>query len=142
VTVTHNLQRTAAFIRLSIFSIHGGSMKKIMLITFFISNLASANSSFGSQTTSSVTVHDSGYLMVQLDDSSHVESCADSARKNTLILNPGSPNLKEMYSTALAAHMSGKKLSGWVNGCVSFWGRNYQKQQSSQLANKNNKQFI
>ncbi len=28
-----------------------------------------------------------------------------------LILNPSSPNLKEMYSTALAAHMSGKELS-------------------------------
>jgi len=102
-------------------------MKNLILATLFISNLASANSSFGSQTTSAVTVHDSGYLMVQLDSNSHSESCADSGRENIIILNPSSPNLKEMYSTALAAHMSGKKLYGWVNGCVSFWGRNYPK---------------
>lgn len=89
----------------------------------FMCQLAIGNSSFGTQNVSAVTVHDSGYLMITLEAASHTESCADSDRTHSLILNPDSPHLAEMYSTALAAYMSGKRLYGWVNGCIVVWGK-------------------
>lgn len=101
-------------------------IKKCLFITsIFLSAGVNANSSFGNQVITAVTVHDSGNLMVTLETVSHNESCASEARKNTVILNPNSPHLKEMYSTALAAYMSGKTLYGWVNGCMTVNGNEY-----------------
>lgn len=86
---------------------------------------ATTNSSFGNQVITAVTVHDSGHLMVTLQAVSHSESCATEDKKNTIILNPSSPNLKEMYSTALAAYLSGRTLYGSVNGCKTVNSRYY-----------------
>lgn len=97
----------------------------ITLALVFLPHLAQANSSFGNQVVTAVTVHDSGHLMVTLQAVSHSESCATEDRKNTVILNPASPYLKEMYSTALAAYLSGRTLYGWVKGCKTVNSRQY-----------------
>jgi predicted transcriptional regulator len=102
-------------------------MKNIGIISIFMlfPYLASANSSFGNQVVTAITVHDSGHLMVTLEQVSHSESCATDGQKNTVILNPNSPHLKEMYSTAMAAYVSGRNLFGWVNGCKTVNSRSY-----------------
>jgi len=99
--------------------------KYLLMAAMFVSAGVNANSSFGNQVITAVTVHDSGNLMVTLETVSHSESCASEARRNTVILNPSSPYQKEMYSTALAAYMSGKTLYGWVNGCMTVNGNQY-----------------
>lgn len=69
-------------------------MKKIIIFVLLASLEASANSSFGNQVITAVTIHDSGNLMVTLKSVSHKEECADEDRKNTVILNLGSPYQK------------------------------------------------
>ena len=102
------------------------------LVTISLSSLlccatVQANTNFGTQKITSVMVHDSGNLLVKLEESNHSENCADSAVRNVLVLNPSSQHLDKMYSTALAAFMAGRQLSGWANGCVSIYGKNFPK---------------
>lgn len=97
----------------------------IFLFVALLPCFATANSTFGNQVITAVTVHDSGHLMVTLQAVSHSEFCATEDKKNTVILNPNSPNLKEMYSMALAAYLSGRRLYGWVNGCKTVNSKHY-----------------
>lgn len=97
----------------------------VLLLLALFSCSVSANSSFGNQVITAVTVHDSGHLMVTLQQVTHSESCATESQRNTLILNPNSPHLKEMYSTVLAAYLSGRTIFGWVNGCKTVNSRSY-----------------
>ena len=99
----------------------------ISVLLIFVSSNSLGNSSFGTQRITAVTVHDSGNLIVTIAGNSHSETCPDENRVNTLVLNPDSPHLKEMYATSLAAYLTGKAISGWVNGCVTFWGYNLPK---------------
>lgn len=82
-----------------------------------------ANSAFGPVRIVSVAVHDANMLVVNIADDGvkkHTEQC-DSGRERSLIINKDSPYEREMFSIALAAKASGKPISGWANGCHSFW---------------------
>lgn len=99
--------------------------KKLFFMVLFagLSQFSWANSSFGPVTINSVIVHDADMLVVKIDidgEKKHSEQC-DSGRENTLVINPDSPYEKEMFAIALAAKASGKKITGWVNGCYSYW---------------------
>ena len=82
-----------------------------------------ANSSFGPVKVKSVSVSDANMLVVNIQSdgtNKHTEQC-DVGRKNSLIINKNSPYQKEMFAIALAAKASGKSITGWVNGCHSYW---------------------
>lgn len=100
-------------------------LKKLFFAVLFygLTQFSSANSSFGPVTIKSVTVHDANMLVVKIDDNGekkHSEQC-DPTRATALIINPGSPYEKEMFAIALAAKASGRKITGWVSGCHSYW---------------------
>lgn len=95
----------------------------ICLAMVLCSSQSFANSRFGPVRIVSVSVTDADTLVVNIDsngEQKHTEQC-DVGRETNLIINPDSPYYREMFSIALSAHASGKKISGWVNGCQSFW---------------------
>lgn len=49
----------------------------------------------------------------------------DNGGSRYAILKGSHPHFKEVYSMLLAAQVSDKTVSVWVNGCVSRWGRGF-----------------
>lgn len=81
-----------------------------------------ANSPNGTQAVLSVGIHDSGHAIVTLGGSSNTEGCASASAVNMVLIAKTNSNFKAMYATALTALSSGRKLSGWVNGCTDTFG--------------------
>ena len=52
----------------------------------------------------------------------HADGCATAGHEKLVLIEKTNPSFKYMYATALAAAASGKKLNGWVDGCVDLWG--------------------
>ncbi len=105
-------------------------LKLAILLSVFIftisANASAPNNSFGPVKIVKVSVSDFKILVVDIEPNApnqHVADCDDS-RKNQLVIDPASPYEKEMFSIALVAMASGKKISGWVNGC-HIYGNNY-----------------
>ncbi|GAB1624094.1 hypothetical protein AAOGI_41440 [Agarivorans albus] len=93
------------------------------LFSLLFSSTSFANSPFGPVEVLSVSVSDANMLVVSIADNGerkHTETC-DANRSRSLVINPQSPYEKEMFSIALTAKASGKKITGWVNGCHAFW---------------------
>nr|WP_297525506.1 hypothetical protein [uncultured Roseateles sp.] len=74
------------------------------------------------QTVVSVGMHDTGHAMVEYDAVGHADGCATAGHEKLVLIEKTNPSFKYMYATALAAAASGKKLNGWVDGCVDLWG--------------------
>lgn len=99
------------------------TIKALYISIAIVAMPAFANSPFGPVTIRSVGVSDANMLVINISSDGmkkHTEQC-DSNRTTQLVINPDSPYEKEMFSIALAAHASGKKIAGWANGCHSFW---------------------
>ena len=83
---------------------------------------AHANSSNGTNYIETITLHDSGHVLIRLSGSSNTEGCATSGLQNIIVLHKDYFHYKQMYAMALEAMALGKPISGWVNGCVDIWG--------------------
>ncbi len=46
-------------------------------------------------------------------------------RSNAIVLKSADPNFDKAYALLLAAYMSGKKISGYSDGCFEFDGQTY-----------------
>lgn len=74
------------------------------------------------QTVLSVGIHDTGHALIEYEAAGHSDGCATPGMDKTVLIERTHPMYKFMYATALAAAASGKKLNGWVDGCVDLWG--------------------
>jgi hypothetical protein len=82
---------------------------------------AIANSAIGSHLVRSVTVHNSGHVLVVLDNNSNTEGCATPSLQNYILLHKTNPNFKLMYASAMLALSTDRPLSGNVDGCTDIW---------------------
>jgi hypothetical protein len=83
---------------------------------------AYAGSNNGNNEVLSVVIHDSGHAVVEFATSSHTEACAAPSLKNYIAIPQTHPHFKILYATALTALATGRRLSGWVDGCTSLYG--------------------
>ncbi|OWQ86996.1 hypothetical protein CDN99_20075 [Roseateles aquatilis] len=70
----------------------------------------------------SVGIHDTGHAIIEYAATGHSETCATPGHEKLVLIEKTDPRFKYLYATALAAPASGKKLNGWVDGCVDLWG--------------------
>lgn len=98
-------------------------------LRLFASNLlvistscAWAGSANSPQEVISVGMHDTGHAVVEYAAISHTETCATPGSEKLVLIDRTDPRFKYMYATALSAAASGKKLNGWVDGCIDLWG--------------------
>jgi hypothetical protein len=106
------------------FSKTGLLMKKILfMMTLSACSSIYANSPNGAQTVASVGIHDTGHAIVGLNGGSHTENCFKPASvKNAILIPKDHPQFKAIYTTSMAAFLSGSSISAWVNGCTDVWG--------------------
>jgi len=74
------------------------------------------------QTVVNVGIHDTGHALIEYEAVGHSDGCWTAGSEKTVLIERTHPMYKYMYATALAAAASGKKLNGWVDGCVDLWG--------------------
>lgn len=94
----------------------------VLLTQLLASASALANSGNGLQEVVAVGIHDSGHATVTLSGADNTEQCATPGHANLVLIHKDHPHFKLFYATAMTALVTGKKASGWVNGCVDVWG--------------------
>lgn len=84
---------------------------------------ASAEGLNGRRFIASLSVHDSGHVIVEYTEpGAAVDACANPQFKSNVLLHKDNPRFKEMYALLLAAFHTKSPVNGWVNGCVDLWG--------------------
>lgn len=102
-------------------------MKKFLFVFIYavaclFSVHTSANSSNGTHEILHINLHDSGHIFLTLSGHSNTEGCGNTSTRNIVVIDKGYIHAKAMYAMALTALSSGKKVTGWTNGCVDVWG--------------------
>jgi len=94
----------------------------LLLALAGITSSAQANSNNGLYDVQSVILHETGHAIVILNGSDNTEGCATPGNRNQILLDKNDARFKIMYTTALFALGSGKKLAAWVSNCQDVWG--------------------
>jgi hypothetical protein len=85
------------------------------------SSMALAGGGLTPNTIKSVAFNTSGFFLYA-DNWPNPNSCTKS---NAIVLLDTGKNYDKAYSLVLAAYMSGKKVSGYSDGCTTFDGQTY-----------------
>lgn len=103
-------------------------MRTLVLVSlaFFIF-LSEANAAvgIGAKKISTIILHDSGQVIVEIEGAAVSTNCGD---KNRFVLDSQSAHLERMYAGILAAQQSGSTVNLYYDGaCTSISGVDYPK---------------
>ena len=98
-------------------------MKQLLVFaaSIIVSVLAYAGGGLSTKKIESVGFQESGFFLYA-EDWQNPSNCT---RSDAVVLKETDSNYEKAYSMLLAAYMSGKKVSGYSDGCIAHDGQTY-----------------
>ncbi len=96
-------------------------MRFLLLLLIFVWNSALAVGNFEPVNIKSVFVRENRIDIYLEKEHANPTGCSN--KSVLLIMANESTNSGQMIAAAMAAHLAGRKISGWIVGCADQWGK-------------------